>query len=215
MFEDDRGRLLQIGEWLDAIEQGLVGVNETADEVLWYRLAMVEKSRARLTASYVAAHPEMAALPLPTLDAVLGERHPPVSEARTLAERTVEIFRALLNDLPPPPTPARAFQPSPDTRFDAVVDTLRGMEAGLRAQGVAELYLFGSVARREDHAHSDVDLAFIQVDEAQTRFGLLDQARVARELQKAVGAPVDFVELTGLRKDVGERVDRDGVVIFR
>lgn len=125
MFEDDRGRLLQIGEWLDAIEQGLVGVNETADEVLWYRLAMVEKSRARLTASYVAAHPEMAALPLPTLDAVLGERHPPVSEARTLAERTVEIFRALLNDLPPPPTPARAFQPSPDTRFDAVVDTLR------------------------------------------------------------------------------------------
>nr|WP_295238552.1 nucleotidyltransferase domain-containing protein [uncultured Brevundimonas sp.] len=214
MFEDDRGRLLQIGEWLDAIKQGLVGVNETADEVLWYRLAMVEKSRARLTASYVAAHPDMAALPLPTLDAVLGDPHPSVSESRALAQRTVETFRPLLNDLPPSP-PARAFQPSPDTRFDAVVDTLREMEAGLRAQGVAELYLFGSVARREDHAHSDVDIAFVLADEAETRLGLFDQARIARELQEAVGAPVDFVELTGLREDVGARVNRDGVVVFR
>lgn len=213
MFEDDRGRLLQIGEWLDAVEQSLVGVNETADEVVWYRLAMVEKSRARLTDSYVAANPDMAALPLPTLDAVLGEPHPPVSEARSLAQRAVEIFRPLLNDLPPPP--ARAFQPSPDTRFDAVVDTLREMEAGLRAQGVAELYLFGSVARREDHAYSDVDIAFVLADEAETRFGLFDQARIARELQEAVGVPVDFVELAGLREDVGARVNRDGVVVFR
>ena len=214
MFEDDRGRLLQIGEWLDAIEQGLVGLNETADEVLWYRLAMVERSRARLTAFYLAAHPEMTGLPLPTLDAVLGDPHPSVSEARTLAERTVEIFRALLNDLPPSPL-GRAFQPSPDTRFDAVVDTLKRMEAGLRAQGVVELYLFGSVARREDHAHSDVDIAFVLADEAETRFGLFDQARIARELQEAVGAPVDFVELTGLREDVGARMNRDGVVVFR
>lgn len=213
MFEDDRGRLLQIEEWLDAIEQGLVGVNESADEVLWYRLAMVEKSRARLTASYVAAHPDMADLPLPTLDAVLGKPHPPVSETRTLAHRMVEIFRPLLKDLPPPP--ALAFRPSPDTRFDAVVDTLREMEAGLRAQGVAELYLFGSVARREDHAYSDVDIAFILADEAETRFGLFDQARIARELQEAVGVPVDFVELTGLREDIGARVNRDGVVVFR
>jgi len=212
MFGDDRGRLLQIGEWLDAIEQGLVGVNETADEVLWYRLAMVEKLRARLTASYVAAHPEMAALPLLTLDAVLGDPHPSVSEARSLAQRAIEIFRPLLNDLPPPP--ARAFQPSPDTRFDAVFDTLREMEAGLRAQGVAELYLFGSVARREDKANSDVDLAFGLADEAE-RFGLFDQARVARELQEAVGIPVDFVELTGLREDVGGKVNRDGILVFR
>lgn len=212
MFADDRGRLLQIGEWLDVIEQGLVGVNETADEVLWYRLAMVEKLRARLTASYVAAHPDMAALPLLTLDAVLGDPHPSVSEARCLAQRAIEIFRPLLNDLPPPP--ARAFQLNPDTRFDAVFDTLREMEAGLRAQGVAELYLFGSVARREDQAHSDVDLAFVLADEAE-RFGLFDQARVARELQEAVGIPVDFVELTGLREDVGGKVNRDGIVVFR
>lgn len=214
MFEDDRGRLLQIGEWLDAIEQGLVGVNETADEVLWYRLAMVEKSRARLTASYLAANPEMTGLPLPSLDLVLGDPHPPVSEARNLAQRAVETFRPLLNDLPPP-APAGALRPSPDTRFDAVVDTLRGMEAGLRVQGVVELYLFGSIARREDHARSDVDIAFVLADEVETRFGLFDQARVARELQEAIGAPVDFVELTGLREDIGVRVNRDRVVVFR
>jgi predicted nucleotidyltransferase len=45
-------------------------------------------------------------------------------------------------------------------RRDAALARLRSLEARLRRQGVAALFLFGSVARDDADDQSDIDLAF-------------------------------------------------------
>lgn len=72
MFEDDRGRLLQIGEWLGDIAKGLSDPNPVADEVLPWRLSRIEQSRTGLSASYLAKNPELSRLGLPDLDRALA-----------------------------------------------------------------------------------------------------------------------------------------------
>ena len=78
----------------------------------------------------------------------------------------------------------------------AVLDSLRAHEAELRSLGVRSLALFGSVARGEAAAGSDVDLVVRLGPEFSTggfdHFGRLDALR--RRLAAIVGRDVDLIE---------------------
>ena len=92
--------------------------------------------------------------------------------------------------------------------------TIDKAEPELRAAGVSALYLFGSEARGEASANSDVDLAFDVSEEADERFSLIDQARVMLRLQELLGCKVDLVERKGLHRDLRLRIERDMVRLF-
>ncbi len=83
-----------------------------------------------------------------------------------------------------------------DAPTQAVLDSLRAHEAELRALGVHSLALFGSVARGEATAGSDVDLVVRLGPGFSTggfdHFGRLEELR--RRLAEIVGRDVDVVE---------------------
>ena len=89
---------------------------------------------------------------------------------------------------------------------------LRQHEPNLRARGVRKLYLFGSTARGDADARSDLDLLF-EHDPA-SRFSLFTQAELIADLSGAMGAKVDLVALDGLRPAFRERVQREMVSVF-
>jgi len=70
--------------------------------------------------------------------------------------------------------------------------------------GVAELSVFGSVARGEAGPDSDVDLLFLLTPGARLGFGLFD---LEAELAEVFGRPVDL-----LSKDSIHRLIRDAVL---
>lgn len=87
---------------------------------------------------------------------------------------------------------------------DQVVATLRAHEAELRAAGVSRLSLFGSVARGEAGADSDVDLVAELAPEA--RIGLFRLIALERRLSELLSRPVDLlpepVEAPRLRANI-------------
>jgi predicted nucleotidyltransferase/DNA-binding XRE family transcriptional regulator len=85
----------------------------------------------------------------------------------------------------------------------------RELVAAAAAHGVANLRVFGSVARGQDHQDSDVDL----LADLPPGMGLLGLGRVAEELEAIVGAPVDLVPAADLRPDVRQRAERDLVAL--
>lgn len=97
----------------------------------------------------------------------------------------------------------------PDTTADTssadqVVTTLRAHEAELRAAGVSRLSLFGSVARGDAGADSDVDLVAELAPEA--RIGLFRLVALERRLSELLSRPVDLlpepVEAPRLRANI-------------
>lgn len=95
-----------------------------------------------------------------------------------------------------------------------VVATLKQLELSLREQGIAAIYLFGSVARDTQTASSDVDLAFDLTPSVIERFSLIDQSRIQRELASALGTKVDLIERAYLRPGVFDHAERDLFQIF-
>ena len=73
------------------------------------------------------------------------------------------------------------------------------------AHGVSGLRVFGSVARGEDSADSDVDL-LVDLSEHMSLFGL---ARLQAELETILGARVDLVPSQDLKPDVRSHADGD------
>jgi putative addiction module CopG family antidote len=91
-----------------------------------------------------------------------------------------------------------------------VAAAIRAIEPELRASGVKGLRIFGSVARGDATAESDVDV-LIEVD---PKFGLLDQAGVQGILGRVLGRRVDVVLASGLRKALGPSVLKDAERVF-
>jgi len=90
---------------------------------------------------------------------------------------------------------------------DEVRSVLGRHHDALRALGVRSLRVFGSVARGEADAGSDVDLL---VDLA-PELDLFDFIDVKLYLEEALGAPVDLVEQRALRGAMRGRVLREAV----
>jgi predicted nucleotidyltransferase len=78
------------------------------------------------------------------------------------------------------------------TRAQAL-SRLRAHEAELRGAGVGALWLFGSVARDEAGAGSDVDVA-INIAEAGERVALFELLDIQLRLEDILAVKVDMVE---------------------
>lgn len=89
---------------------------------------------------------------------------------------------------------------------------LRAHLAG-RGAGLVAAYLFGSVARGQARAGSDVDVAvLLERDPPPTLAGLeLDRES---DLERIVGRPVQVVVLNGAPVDLVHRVLRDGHLLL-
>jgi hypothetical protein len=96
--------------------------------------------------------------------------------------------------------------------IDAVRRQLAMAEPELRQRGVRHLAVFGSVARGEDHAGSDLDLA-VEI-EANHPFSVIRMEDTRLLLQDAVGRPVDLGEIGSFRPHVRAAFERDRIPIF-
>lgn len=80
-----------------------------------------------------------------------------------------------------------------------------------RVEGLVAAYLFGSRARGDHGARSDVDVA-LWLGRAPASFDELPLELTA-DLEQRLGVPVDVVVLNGAPSDLVHRVLRDGVLI--
>jgi hypothetical protein len=93
-----------------------------------------------------------------------------------------------------------------------VISTLREHEAELRAEGVLHLRVFGSVARGENSAVSDVDL-LADFDRSR-RLTLLTMSRLQNRLSDLLGAEVDLSSAEWMREPIRTRALDEAVLAF-
>jgi uncharacterized protein len=99
-------------------------------------------------------------------------------------------------------------------RRDDVIAKLKAAEPLLRERGVGSLYLFGSHARGEAQANSDVDVFVDPVTDE--RFGFLEFMGAYQALRDVFGEGVDIGYSTrdGLSRYVRANVEQEAVRIF-
>jgi uncharacterized protein len=93
------------------------------------------------------------------------------------------------------------------TERDSVIAALRAIAPELKTRAVREVWLFGSAARGELQAASDIDL-LIDFDGPVTLF---DFARLRRYLESVLLRPVDLVTRDALKPQLRERILREAV----
>ena len=93
-----------------------------------------------------------------------------------------------------------------------VIARLKAHEAEFRAMGVAGLSLFGSVARGEAGADSDVDLA-ARFDPA-AEVGMVKYGAILQHLRPVSSAPVDLVGEPARTPRMQAEIDRDRALVF-
>lgn len=81
-----------------------------------------------------------------------------------------------------------------------------------KTQPVLKAWLFGSFARGEETADSDIDL-LVQFDHSNP-IGLFTYARIHRELEERLGCKVDLVENGALRPAVEKTAQKDMKIIY-
>lgn len=95
---------------------------------------------------------------------------------------------------------------------DAALATLRNQRRTLQQHRVARVALFGSVARGEATAESDVDV-LIEF-EPDARVTLYDYAAVTRFISELLGGRVDVIDRANLNRHIRAEVERDVVYAF-
>ena len=93
-----------------------------------------------------------------------------------------------------------------------VIATLRRHELELKAAGIVHLRLFGSVARGEASAESDVDLV-ADMDHSR-RLNLYSMARLENQLTDLLGAKVDLTPASSMKETVRARALREAIDAF-
>ena len=96
---------------------------------------------------------------------------------------------------------------------DHVIATLRAHEPELKAAGVVRLRLFGSVARGDHGADSDVDI-LVDFDQSNGGVSLLDLVRLENRLTDLLGVRVDLVQGKSLKARVRCNAEREAVLAF-
>lgn len=94
----------------------------------------------------------------------------------------------------------------------SVMSKLLALEPKLRAQGATSLHVFGSVARDETHAHSDIDV-FIDYD-PNGAFSLLELVSVQDFLRQEFGRKVDVITRNGLHPLLKDRIVKSSLRVF-
>lgn len=95
---------------------------------------------------------------------------------------------------------------------NTAIARLKAHEAELRGMGVVSLSLFGSTARGDNRADSDVDVAARLVDDG--RIGLFELAGIGERVRELLGVAVDFVSEPTRKKHLQAEIDRDRVRVF-
>jgi predicted nucleotidyltransferase len=93
-----------------------------------------------------------------------------------------------------------------------VLRKLRSQACAIRSLGATSLYLYGSTARNEANAKSDVDL-FIDYD-PRGRFSVLDLVAAKRVLQESLGVEVDLTTRKGLHPLIRKQVEAEATRVF-
>jgi predicted nucleotidyltransferase len=92
----------------------------------------------------------------------------------------------------------------------AILERLRGHAADLRKRfGVKQIWLFGSAARDEARADSDVDI-LVEFAASPTFDGYMD---LKFRLEELLGAKVDLVTRGAVRAALKERIEREAVLV--
>ena len=94
----------------------------------------------------------------------------------------------------------------------SVIQTLRQHEPELRAAGIVHLRLFGSVARGEESAQSDVDL-MADLDRSM-RLSLVGRARLENRLSDLLGVKVELSPASSMKEAVRARAVREAIHAF-
>ena len=92
------------------------------------------------------------------------------------------------------------------------IEQLRNDADIIRRMGVTGLYLFGSTARDEDTAASDLDL-FIDYD-AKRRFSLIDLVGIKQFLEETMSADVDITTRDSLHPMLKDDIERNAIRVF-
>jgi predicted nucleotidyltransferase len=88
---------------------------------------------------------------------------------------------------------------------------LKRHEAELKALGVDHLYLFGSTARDEAGADSDIDLFF---DHKKGQIGLYELIDVKERAASILGGRADIMTRASLHPALKERIEESAVLVF-
>ncbi len=91
------------------------------------------------------------------------------------------------------------------------MERLQDHEAELRRLGVQHLYLFGSVARGEGRAESDVDLFF---DYEKGKLGLFALMEVKERTAAILGCKTDIMTRDSLHRMLRDGIEASAVQVF-
>lgn len=97
-------------------------------------------------------------------------------------------------------------------RREEAIARLKAAEPDVRMRGVGGLYLFGSVARDEAAADSDIDV-FIDPDPAR-RFGFDEFMGVYELLQERLDARLDYTTRDGLHRRLRPDIEKTAIRVF-
>jgi len=96
-------------------------------------------------------------------------------------------------------------------RQDAM-SVLAAYADSLRERGAVAAFLFGSTARDEANAHSDIDI-FIDIEPGR-KFSLLDLAGIERLLSEHLGAEIDVTTRASLHPKLRREIEREALRIY-
>jgi predicted nucleotidyltransferase len=97
-------------------------------------------------------------------------------------------------------------------RRDEVIARLKEVEPAIRARGAQSLYLFGSHARDEAQADSDVDV-FIDKDRSRP-FGFDEFMDIYFLLRERLGDRLDYGTREGLSPALRAEIEREAIRVF-
>ncbi len=95
---------------------------------------------------------------------------------------------------------------------DQVLAILQAHFHELHRMGVLHLWVFGSTARAQNRADSDVDV-LVEIDRSTRSFTLLDFLSIKVYLEKILNRPVDLGEPETLRPAFREQVMKEAVLV--
>ncbi len=88
---------------------------------------------------------------------------------------------------------------------------LKAHETELKQLGVEHLYLFGSTARGDAHADSDVDLFF---DHPEGSLGLYELMDVKEAAARILGCKTDIMTRRSIHRTLRERIQASAQQVF-
>jgi uncharacterized protein len=94
---------------------------------------------------------------------------------------------------------------------EEAIARLKAHEAELRGLGVQRLYLFGSTARDEANAESDIDLFF---DYPKGAFGLFQLMEVQEVASRILGGHADVMTRDSIHWTLRDRIEAAALQVF-